>query len=97
MKGISITTDILSKNGDFLLSDVSEQNISLLLASFPGDFKQSPTTGVGIIRYIDAPFNAANRTKLQRKISLQLEADGASQSEVLVNSTGTVTINASYK
>jgi phage baseplate assembly protein W len=97
MKGISITTDILSKNGDFLLSDVSEQNISLLLASFPGDFKQSPTAGVGIVRYIDAPINPANRTKLQRKIALQLEADGASQSEVLVNSTGQVTINASYK
>lgn len=66
--------DLLIKDGDFLIDESDEQHFALILASSPGNWKNSPLTGAGIIQHDKAPLDDVG--KISRKIKLQLEADG---------------------
>lgn len=64
--------DELLLNDDLVLGSSDEQHISDILASYPGEWKQSPLCGVNIRRAINGSLNGV----IRRDVRLQLEADG---------------------
>ncbi|MBN9293734.1 MAG: hypothetical protein J0G96_07135 [Flavobacteriia bacterium] len=87
-----IIADIF-KNGDFNVDYSDEQHINHVITSAPGHFKQHPLIGVNILQYVNAPMSPKIAAELERNIQLQLEADGAKNIKVSVN-TATTEVNA---
>lgn len=83
--------DIEIAGGDFVVKSCLDQQIACLLEAVPGDYKQSPKTGIGLSALIlDEDVNDINRT-----IRLQLLSDGITLHR-LENKHGKLTIDASY-
>jgi hypothetical protein len=65
---------ILCRDGDIVCGESDQQHVQLLVSSNKGDFKESPTVGAGIIKYVKA---AESRLKeMRRDIKVQLNNDG---------------------
>lgn len=64
--------DELILNGDLVLGGSDDQHITDILASYPGEWKQSPLCGVNIRRAINGSMDG----RIRRDVRLQLEADG---------------------
>lgn len=79
----------LFRNGDFNVDYSDEQHIEHVAMSAPGHYKQHPLIGVDILQWINAPMSPQIAADLQREISLQLEADGATEVKVRVNNKTT--------
>lgn len=100
MKGIQMDGDIrieprLLPDGGItglVVADVTYQHQKFILYAHPGEYKESPLTGVGIEDYIedDSP------EVLLREIRTQLSADGMSVKTVGFNQKGNLEIEASY-
>lgn len=67
--------DLLIQNGDFVLGSSDEQHIIDIINSMPGDWKEHPLLGVGLITYLNG---SGNTQALERNIKTQLQADGYS-------------------
>lgn len=65
--------ELVFSNGDFKLVDSSEQDAILIVNTNIGAWKQHPTCGVGIKKYLGSSGMEAN---LRREIITQLVADG---------------------
>lgn len=85
--------DLLIKGGDFVVGDSNTQHQQALLLSEKGEFKQFPTTGVGLKRFIN---DDQDGDDLQAEIQSELEADGATIDELKVKALDDITINAHY-
>lgn len=59
--------------GDFYFEASDEQHIGDIVRSYPGEYKQYPDVGVGVGDYLNS---SGKQAELQRKITVQLEADG---------------------
>ncbi len=94
MKDIIIdnTGDLEISNGDFVISDSSEQSVKLLLISKPSDFKENPQIGCDLQNALKGKISRF----LERNIIVQLEADGFKVETLDVNENG-VNINGSYE
>lgn len=75
--------DIACENGDFKVGPADEQNIMLLLNTYPGNWKQFPTAGVGLRDYL---LSSGKANELRRKINVQLPADGYKGDQVILKS-----------
>ena len=64
--------DLLIENGDFVLGHDEAQRAALIIATYPGNWKQWPLTGVGQARLLNGPIDG----QLRRDITMQLQADG---------------------
>jgi hypothetical protein len=64
--------DLAVAGGDLAIGPVGDDNAKLLLATSKGDWKGSPLTGIGVVRFLNAPDGRA----LEREVRIQLEADG---------------------
>lgn len=73
------------------LGETTRQNQALLLAAHPGDFKEHPTTGVGLAD-ITADHDFA---QWRRLIASQIEADGQTIDRLEINEKG-LTLEAHY-
>lgn len=69
---IDETYNPICENGDFTTGDNLEQQQQLLLVTNPGDWKQNPFVGVGLVNWI----NDENITGLKAEIKRQFKADG---------------------
>ena len=58
--------------GDFVFKDQSQTLIRNLLISVPGHYKEFPTVGAGIIRYVNT---TKNKQIIAREINVALKAD----------------------
>jgi hypothetical protein len=67
--------ELLISKGDFVTGDSDEQHVSLIIRSSPGDWKQHPLVGVGIIKEINSPETAQTKENLSKRIKGQLEFD----------------------
>lgn len=65
--------DLRVENGDFVSgnSEVQEQN--RILEAFPGEYKRTPTVGVGIEEYLNA---SVSRNELKKTIRKAFVKDG---------------------
>jgi len=62
--------DLAVANGDFVAGECLNQQQALLLMAVPGDYKQYPTTGVGL-SVLDE-----NETEVKQEIRVQFKKDG---------------------
>lgn len=85
------------KDGDFNVGFSDEQHIEHVLMAQPGHFKNAPLLGVRMIDYINSSLSPRTVAELERKIALNLEADGAKNIVVKIDSTTkNFTINGTY-
>jgi hypothetical protein len=68
--------DLAFRNGDFIVGDSDAQHVQDITFAMPGDFRQSPLVGVGIMNYLNGPVDASGFINLRKTIRLQLQADG---------------------
>ncbi len=94
---------LLNKDGDFgiVAGDLDigfsdEQHIEHMLLANKGEYKQSPTIGVGISGYNYGSLSPLERLKLEQEISIQLESDEAREVDVDYDVDGLLKIQASY-
>ena len=84
--------DISIDNGDFGIGESTEQNQRTLLFSDKGQFKSSPTTGVGTRRYLES-FKVDD---LAREIRQQFIADGMIVKTLKIGENLEISIDAQY-
>lgn len=94
MKDILIDENyqVACANGDFVTGDSDLQQQQLLLLADKGDWKQFPTVGVGVRRYLksDEP------ETLLAEIKKEYQRDGMKVKEVELLGDGTLNVDASY-
>lgn len=84
--------DVAIVNGDFVIGDNLNQELGCLLAAKPGDFKQSPLTGIDLQSHL---LNEGT-DELNRKIRLVLKKEGL-QLNTLTFKNGQIIIDVSRK
>ncbi|MFS2189809.1 hypothetical protein ACCC92_24245 [Mucilaginibacter sp. Mucisp84] len=85
------TNDLRIENGDFVLGDSDLQHQKLLLFAEKGAYKQYPTTGVGIMSFL----NDDSEADMLREIRLQFAQDGM-QVDRLAYKDGNLQVIANY-
>ena len=80
----------IGTNGDFVISESSQQETNLILNVNAGNFFQYPTCGVGLIQYLASNVSAL---KLESVISQQLQQDGFTVQSIDVNNSNLQKIN----
>ncbi len=80
--------DIDLAAGDFSIGGSAQQEVDLLLQSNKGEWRESPTVGVGIMRYLKkVAGNTArvdNVNRFVREVKVGLQADGFDSPDVIV-------------
>ena len=85
------TGDIACKNGEFVSGDSTLQHQADLLEAGEGEYKQSPTVGVGLQGFL----NDGDPAEMLRKIRIQFVGDGLNISQL--EPSGPLTIKANYQ
>lgn len=94
-KDINIKAPIV--NGDWNVAFSDEQHVEHILMAAPGHFKNAPLIGVNMMQYINSSLSPKTVSELERKILLNLEADGAKQPFASVDpTTQTIKANGTY-
>ncbi len=86
-----LSGDIACKNGDFVIGDSTLQHQADLLEAAEGEYKQSPTVGVGLQGFL----NDEDPSEMVRKIRIQFVGDGLNISQLKM--TDPMNIKASYQ
>lgn len=84
--------DIRIANGDMEIGLSDSQQAQLLLHSSPGEWKESPTHGVGITQYLEHH----DKGQLARRIQTELTADGMRVNKININESN-INIDAAYE
>lgn len=88
--------DLLFENGDFKIGDSDQQHIQDIVFENIGSYKEFPLLGVGIINYLNS---SGLQLVLKRVIKSQLESDGYSVDEIIIqkDDISSITIDATRK
>lgn len=84
--------DLSIINGDLHIGYSDMQHISDLLIANPGNYRQWPIIGVGIMKQL----NGINDKTIERDIKVALEADGAKNIYIKSDNSG-ISITADYE
>lgn len=85
--------DASIKDGDFETSESTQQHQKILLFADKGQFKSSPTTGVGTRRYLES----SKPDDLAREIRLEFIADGMMVNTLKIDDNLQINIGARYR
>jgi len=83
--------DLLIENGDIAVGESTRQHQDLLLLADKGEFKQFPTVGVGILRYLETH----DTNDLAREIRTEFNRDGMTIDEIKFDGSN-IDIKANY-
>ena len=83
--------DLAFLDGDVVLGDSEDQEVSLIIRSNQGDWRASPLTGFGVAQRMR---NEVNRAEFELALSSQLELDGFTMPVVKLTTEEGLTINA---
>lgn len=72
-KDILVNNDLLIENGDFVMGDSDIQHIDHIITAQPGEYKETPQLGFGVINYLKSN---TTKTKFKRDLRVQLNFDG---------------------
>jgi hypothetical protein len=86
--------DLAIVNGDFVVDDAEQQVQELILIATQGSFRESPITGIGIVRYLKSGFTLDKLDELRQQIILQLQYDGYTTVNTQINSFTDIEIDA---
>ena len=78
--------NILCLAGDFSTGESDAQHVELLVSSNKGMFKESPTVGAGLIRFLKRADTAIR--EMRREINVQLAADGYKMTDLAMDENG---------
>ncbi|MFC4636188.1 hypothetical protein ACFO3O_19935 [Dokdonia ponticola] len=95
MNDFIIEDDLEIMNGDFCIDEASQQNLTHILLSQKGSFKEYPILGVGLTRYINSPDSTA-RLRLENEIDKQLIYDNFNVRTLDVNDLKNIKIDGNY-
>ena len=95
MNDFIIEDDLEIMNGDFRIDEASQQNLTHILLSQKGSFKEYPILGVGLTRYINSPDSTA-RLRLENEIDKQLIYDNFNVRTLDVNDLKNIKIDGNY-
>lgn len=87
------TGDLVISGGDFAKGDCTLKHQKDLMLAEKGDYKQFPTTGVGLKTHL---LNDASEDELRAEIQAEFEADGMRISKIQISSVDSIDIEASY-
>lgn len=79
-------------NGDFVAGDSDEQHVELLIVSNKAMFKQHPTAGAGLVRFVKG-LEDRNIRQIRREIDVQLRADGYTMTEFGKDADGEIIVD----
>jgi hypothetical protein len=65
--------DLVFENGDIVLGESTRQHQVLLLNTSPGEWRESPTVGVGVAHYL---LDEINQAELAAAVKRAFEGDG---------------------
>lgn len=85
--------DLDSANGDLIVGKATAQNQQLLLLTNPGEWKESPTTGVGMEEFLDDD----TEDELFKEIREQFKADGQTIKQLKILPSGNIGLDADYE
>ena len=92
MKDVLVSDfDLVISNGDFEVDNSQAQSVEILLISSQGEWKEYPEAGADII----SAKNGMIDRFMDRKIRVQLEADGFKIQELNINEKG-INLNGEY-
>jgi len=83
--------DLLCQDGDLVLGDATYQHQADLLAAQEGEYKQYPTTGVGLFQFL----NDEDKGAMVRRIRSEFSRDGMRIDKVTAGTE--IRIRAQYK
>ena len=95
MDDFVIEEDIEIKDGDFRVAEASQQNLTHILLSQKGSYKEFPILGVGLSRYLNSPDSTA-RLRLENEIDKQLIFDNFNVTTLDVNDLKNIRIDGNY-
>lgn len=84
--------ELVIREGTFVTGDATQQHQQLLLMTEKGEWKQSPSVGVGLSGFL----NDDNPGSMKAEIIKQFELDGMRVDSVRFDGVGTVKIQAEY-
>lgn len=87
------TGELAFSNGDIAFGDSTLQNQKSLLIANKGEFKESPTIGVGIM----TAMHDEDTGDLFRNIRIEMVKDGMVVKDLKVLGNGKIDLNAKYK
>lgn len=73
-----------------VIDETDYQNVDFLVIANKGEFKEYPTLGVGVEKFLKS---TGKQKELRREIAVQLETDGYKTRDVKVSNTGIIEIN----
>lgn len=76
MKDLLLTEDydLEIANGDFVIGEADAQNVELLCLTSPGQWKENPTAGIGLVDLLNSEITEG---KVKHRVNVQIRADGA--------------------
>ncbi len=86
------TDDLVMTNGDFVLTESTQQHQEDLLLCDKGDYKINPTTCVGAFSYLDDE----NIQGLARAAGIEFTKDGMQVDSIVLAQNGILNIDANY-
>lgn len=81
--------DMMIVDNDIVIGEADNDYANDIIISAPGDFKETPTLGVFIQRFLQGPFDISTIEKAVRE---QLRADGYPNARVTRNASGQINI-----
>lgn len=91
---LSADYDLDTADGDLVTGPGDDQAAALLLLTDLGEWKESPTVGIGLRRYQSGPFDGAQRQGLQRAATVQFEKDGFTVRSLSVSAEAELELDA---
>lgn len=88
---LSDDNDLIVKNGDLQIGDITNQNQDLIIMSAKGEFKEEPLKGVGVEDFLDDE----SPESLLRNIRTELSKEGMKVQQLSINN-GIINIQATY-
>lgn len=85
------TGDLLIENGDFAIGLSDEQHVSDIVSANKGDYRQFPTVGADLSKFLNKQDN--NISQLKRDIQVNLEADGYRVKNFSIDSAGAMNLD----
>ena len=80
--------------GDLAVGESDGQHLALLQLTAPGEWRADPLVGIGLRRYLNAPYGPAQAAALQREFTIQLTRDGFQVLEIDLSDLSAARINA---
>jgi hypothetical protein len=85
--------DFVIADGDFMVAESTAQNQALLLVTNAGEWRESPTTGVGLSQFLNDETDGA---ALAAAVKTAFEQDGMLVNRVFATNNQTIQVDANY-